>query len=66
MGAVYRAGAAELNREVPIRALRPSVANDADRLARFQSEAQVLASLNHPKIAHTHGLEEAKRNTARP
>ena len=51
MGAVYRARDTKLGREVAIKVLLPAVANDADRLARFQREAQVLASLNHPHIA---------------
>ncbi len=64
MGEVYRARDAKLNREVAIKVLLPSVANDPDRLARFSREAQVLASLNHPNIAHIHGLEESGGVTA--
>src|SRR4051794_12438967 len=59
MGEVYRARDPKLNRDVAIKVLLPAVANDPDRLARFSREAQVLASLNHPNIAHIHGLEEA-------
>src|SRR5262245_9707727 len=59
MGEVYRARATKLNRDVAIKVLLPAVANDPDRLARFRREAQVLASLNHPNIAHIHGLEDA-------
>src|SRR5215210_8159903 len=59
MGEVYRARDTKLNREVAIKVLLPAVANDPDRLARFSREAQVLASLNHPNIAHIHGLEES-------
>ena len=59
MGEVYRARDTKLNRDVAIKVLLPAVANDPDRLARFSREAQVLASLNHPNIAHIHGLEEA-------
>jgi len=59
MGAVYRAHDSKLNRDVAIKVLLPAVANDPDRLARFSREAQVLASLNHPNIAHIYGLEEA-------
>src|SRR5689334_24896324 len=59
MGAVYRARDRKLNRDVAIKVLLPAVANDPDRLARFSREAQVLASLNHPNIAHIHGLEDA-------
>ena len=58
MGEVYRARDAKLHRDVAIKVLLPAVANDAERLARFSREAQVLASLNHPGIAHIHGLEE--------
>ena len=59
MGEVYRARDTKLNRDVAIKVLPESFANDPDRLARFQREAQMLASLNHPNIAHIHGLEEA-------
>ena len=59
MGQVYRARDTRLNRDVAIKVLRPAVANDPDRLARFEREAQLLASLNHPNIAHVHGLEES-------
>ena len=48
-----------LNREVALKVLPDSFANDTDRLARFTREAQTLASLNHPNIAHIHGLEES-------
>ena len=57
MGEVYRARDAKLNRDVAIKVLLPAVANDPDRLARFSREAQVLASLNHPNIAHIYGLD---------
>ncbi len=59
MGEVYRARDAKLNREVAIKVLPEAVAEDAERLARFQREAQVLASLNHPHIAAIYGLEKA-------
>lgn len=59
MGEVYRAHDTKLNRDVALKVLPESFANDADRLARFQREARVLASLNHPNIAHIHGLEES-------
>src|SRR5687768_2314218 len=59
MGEVYRARDAKLHRDVAIKVLLPAVAADAERLARFSREAQVLASLNHPGIAHIHGLEES-------
>ena len=64
MGEVYRARDAKLNRDVAIKVLLPAVANDPDRLARFSREAQVLASLNHPNIAHIHGIEESNGVTA--
>jgi Tol biopolymer transport system component len=64
MGEVYRARDTKLNRDVAIKVLLPAVANDPDRLARFSREAQVLASLNHPNIAHIHGLEESSGVTA--
>ncbi len=59
MGEVYRATDTKLNRSVAIKVLLPAVADDADRLARFRREAQVLASLNHPNIAAIYGLEES-------
>ena len=64
MGEVYRARDTKLNRDVAIKVLLPAVANDPDRLARFSREAQVLASLNHPHIAHIHGIEESNGVTA--
>src|SRR6266508_3521994 len=59
MGEVYRARDTTLNRDVAIKVLPESFASDPDRLARFQREAQVLASLNHPNIAHIHGLQQS-------
>jgi serine/threonine-protein kinase len=64
MGEVYRARDGKLNREVAIKVLLPNVIADPDRIARFRREAQVLASLNHPNIAHIHGIEEADGVTA--
>ena len=64
MGQVYRATDARLKRQVAIKVLPPSLAADADRLARFQREAEVLASLNHPNIAAIYGLEESGGITA--
>ena len=57
MGEVYRANDSRLKREVALKVLPANVASDPDRLARFQREAEVLASLNHPNIAQVHGLE---------
>jgi serine/threonine-protein kinase len=57
MGEVYRARDSRLGRDVAIKVLLPEVANDAERVARFSREAHVLAGLNHPNIAHVHGLE---------
>ncbi len=59
MGEVYQATDTKLKRQVAIKVLPESVAADADRLARFQREAEVLASLNHPHIAAIYGLEDA-------
>ncbi len=59
MGEVYRATDTKLEREVAIKVLPEDVARDAERLARFEREAKVLASLNHPNIGHIYGLEEA-------
>src|SRR5437879_3477746 len=59
MGEVYRARDARLGREVALKVLPQALANDAERMARFQREAQVLASLNHPNIAAIYGLEES-------
>jgi len=58
MGAVYRATDTKLSRDVAIKVLPETFANDPDRLARFTREAQVLASLNHPNIAAIYGVEE--------
>src|SRR5262245_688002 len=57
MGEVYRARDSKLNRDVAIKVMPPGLAGDADYIARFQREAQVLASLNHPNIAAIYGLE---------
>ena len=58
MGQVYQATDTKLGREVALKILPEAFAADPDRLARFQREAQVLASLNHPNIAQIHGIEE--------
>ena len=57
MGEVYRARDSKLNRDVAIKVLPDLFAGDPERLVRFQREAQTLAALNHPNIAHIHGLE---------
>src|SRR6478736_6625254 len=57
MGEVYRARDTTLHREVAIKVLPDLFARDPERLARFAREAQVLASLNHPNIAHVYGIE---------
>jgi serine/threonine protein kinase len=58
MGAVYRALDTRLNREVAVKVLPSSFADDAGRMARFEREAQVLASVNHPNIATIYGVEQ--------
>src|SRR5262245_45210823 len=59
MGKVWRAHHTALNRDDALKVLPEAFASDPDRLARFRREAQVLASLNHPNIAHVYGLEQA-------
>ncbi len=59
MGEVYRAKDHKLGRDVAIKVLPEEFAKDSDRVARFQREAKLLASLNHPNIAAIHGLEES-------
>src|SRR5690348_3565558 len=59
MGEVYRALDTKLGREVALKMLPEVFAHEVDRMARFEREAQVLASLNHPNIAAIHGLEES-------
>src|SRR5579864_9385359 len=58
MGAVYRATDTKLNRDVAIKVLPPAFAEDVARMQRFELEAQVLASLNHPNIAAIYGIEQ--------
>ena len=58
MGKVYRARDTRLNRDVALKVLPESLAADRARLSRFDREAQVLASLNHPNIAHLYGIED--------
>src|SRR6516164_5937294 len=64
MGEVYRARDTKLNRDVALKVLPEAFARDAQRMARFRREAQVLASLNHPNIATIYGLEESNGNCA--
>src|SRR5712664_690771 len=59
MGEVYKARDTKLEREVAIKVLPPALAQDPERLARFEREAKVLASLNHPNIAQIYGIEES-------
>ena len=58
MGQVSRATNTQLHRDVALKILPEAFVNDAERLARFQREAKVLASLNHPNIAQIYGLKE--------
>ena len=64
MGEVYRARDTRLKREVAIKVLPEAFSHDPDRLARFQREAELLATLNHPNIAAVYGLEQADRVSA--
>src|SRR5213596_1061986 len=59
MGEVYRARDTKLGRDVALKVLPEAFAKDCERMARFQREAQMLASLNHPNIASIYGLEES-------
>jgi eukaryotic-like serine/threonine-protein kinase len=59
MGEVYRARDTKLKRDVAVKVLPEAFARDADRMARFQREAEVLASLNHSNIAHIYGVAES-------
>src|SRR5215470_12264644 len=59
MGEVYRARDLKLKREVAIKILPEEFARDPERVSRFQREAQLLASLNHPNIAQIYGFDEA-------
>ncbi len=58
MGEVYRARDTKLDRDVALKVLPQAFTDDPDRLARFEREAKVLASLNHPNIAQIYGVEE--------
>jgi Tol biopolymer transport system component len=59
MGEVYRAHDAKLNRDVAVKVLQAAFVNDREQLSRFQREARLLASLNHPNIAFIHGFEDS-------
>jgi len=59
MGEVYRARDTKLGRDVALKVLPPLFTHDAERMARFQREAQLLASLNHPNVASIYGLEDS-------
>src|SRR6202790_1582220 len=63
MGEVYKAHDSKLGRDVAIKALPESFARDAERLARFRREAQLLASLNHPNIATIYNIEDSNGTT---
>jgi serine/threonine protein kinase len=58
MGEVYRARDGKLNRDVAVKVLPEGFVSEPERLARFQREAEVLASLNHLNIAHIYGIED--------
>ena len=64
MGEVYRARDTKLDRDVALKVLPQVFTEDPDCLARFEREAKVLASLNHPNIGHIYGLEEAEGQRA--
>jgi eukaryotic-like serine/threonine-protein kinase len=64
MGEVYRARDTKLDREVAIKVLPAAFAQDPERLARFEREAKVLASLNHPNIAQIYGIDESSTSRA--
>src|SRR6202171_3970139 len=64
MGEVFRAKDTKLDREVAIKVLPSALARDPERLTRFEREAKVLASLNHPNIAQIYGIEESSSGRA--
>ncbi|TDI27277.1 MAG: hypothetical protein E2P06_00895 [Acidobacteria bacterium] len=64
MGQVWQATDTQLNRQVALKILPDAFAADPDRLARFEREAKVLASLNHPNIATIYGIEESESTRA--
>src|SRR5579864_6879643 len=64
MGEVFRARDTNLDREVAINVMPAELAQDAERLARFEREAKVLAALNHPNIAQIYGIEASSSGRA--
>src|ERR1700688_42043 len=64
MGEVYKARDTKLDREISIKVLPAALAQDPERLARFEREAKVLASLNHPNIAQIYAIEESLEGKA--
>ncbi len=66
MGEVYRARDTTLDRDVALKVLPEAFTTDPDRLARFEREAKVLASLTHPNIGHIYGLGRSRGPTSRP
>src|SRR5438046_4924047 len=66
MGEVYRARDTRLGRDVAIKILPSAFTGDADRLSRFEREARVLATLNHPHIGAIYGIEDAPTDTGLP
>ena len=66
MGVVWKAIDTTLDREVAVKILPEALATDAERLARFEREAKVLASLNHPNVATVHGFHEAPSTSSGP
>ena len=64
MGEVYRARDAKLGRDVAIKILPAAFTNDLERLARFEREARMLASLNHPHIGAIYGVEDSSGHPA--
>ena len=64
MGEVYQARDTKLDRDVTLKVLPEAFTADPDRLARFEREAKVLASLNHPNIAAIHGFEDSGETKA--
>src|ERR1700692_3534052 len=64
MGEVYRARDTTLKREVALKVLPATFLRDPERMARFQREAEVLASLDHPNIGHIHGIVDSEESRA--